>query len=243
MTGPRRTEKKSEMIEVRISHSQKMALSALCETQGRSLSETVRSLIDGELAGAARHVPDNRLRTEPMTTLIKTRPRALAASIIASAGALSVVLAAPSSAGPSGPAFDAIDLDRNQQIELHEFMEAAADGGLSLQPSASRGDRAFEQYVHLEFVRYDRNADNAISPDEFSGRYIPLMEASFHALDVNHDGGISVDELSYTLARGGVQSEHAALPEGPQQLAERYVRELDSDGDASLNLAEFMANN
>lgn len=242
MTAPRRTEKKSEMIEVRISHSQKEALSALCESQGRSLSETVRGLIDGELAGAARHVPDNRLRIETMSTLIKSRPRTFAASIIASAGALSFVLAAPSSAGPAGPAFEAIDIDQNQQIELHEFMEAASDGGLSLDPSASGDERVFEHHVQLEFVRYDRNADNAISPDEFSGRYIPLMEASFHALDVDRDGGVSADELSFNLARGGVHSEHATLPEGPRQLAERYVRELDSDGDGSLSLAEFMAN-
>lgn len=236
-----RPEKKSEMIEVRVSHSQKKALSALCESQGSSLSETVRNLIDGELAGPVRRASENRLRIETMSTLLKSRPRTILASLLASAGAVTLMLTASSAAGAREPAFEAIDVDRSETIELHEFINAATADGLMLQAMENGGTFDLSESARLEFIRYDRNADGRISSDEFSDRYIPLVEASFHALDIDLSGEVSVHELAYNFARGGVNGGNDTLPAGLLQLAEHYILELDADGNSALSLEEFMA--
>jgi hypothetical protein len=151
MRGP----KKSETLEIRLPHQTKQAFTARCRDQGRSVSETLRAFIDGELDQPRR--PASRLRW---------------AAVGFAALAIGAV-AAPSLARPSLPVqFARLDADRDGKLSLQEF-----EGGASVQiaagPGAARAldpaDR--EGLLRAEFGRIDANRDGEIALDEFRRYY------------------------------------------------------------------------
>jgi hypothetical protein len=56
MTEPRKL-KKSESLEIRIPYPTKQAFMARCRDEGRSASEALRALIEGQLEATARRQP------------------------------------------------------------------------------------------------------------------------------------------------------------------------------------------
>ncbi len=118
MAEPRKL-KKSEMLEVRIPYPTKTAFMALCQDEGRSASEAVRSFIDRRLAAEAEETKSRRL----VRWLV-------GASIAAAAGAM----AAPSLAG-AGPdaAFRKLDLNHDGVVAVSEVshLDVDRDGFIS----------------------------------------------------------------------------------------------------------------
>ena len=55
-----RPPKKGETLEVRLPHAAKAAFMAHCRREGRTASETVRRLIDGEMSSPSRRRPSAR---------------------------------------------------------------------------------------------------------------------------------------------------------------------------------------
>ncbi len=90
----KRREKKSEMIEVRVPHSKKEAFKDACEKNGVSVSEAVRSFIDGYIRTSQRSDPLKIAQEIPMTILrnpLKTGSIGGAlAAVVAVAGLASV---------------------------------------------------------------------------------------------------------------------------------------------------------
>ena len=108
-----RKPKKSETIEFRLAYGTKKALMARCEQQGQTTSETLRQLIERELASQ-----------QPMTT---RRMPTLKAVILALLGGLALgAVAAPSLA-----------LQTNSRAQF-EQMDTNADGQLSFEEYRSR---------------------------------------------------------------------------------------------------------
>jgi Ca2+-binding EF-hand superfamily protein len=237
------SEKKSEMLEVRISYSQKQALLALSRERGESVSETVRSLVSTEVEPGTERVVPKLERIYSMTTVVSKHPAKSLGLLVAGAFSLTFALTSPSLAQDGLAVFAAMDADDSNSVSLQEFMSAVRDEGLiwnpNADPAASRRDislRGLEVHASREFSRYDRNHDGEITRYEFSGRYVPLMRASFVALDRDIDEMISIDELATAL--GGVGFDTSQTP---QESAEQLVLEFDTDGNQRLDFNEFMA--
>lgn len=121
-----RAPKKSESLEIRLSHPDKEAFMARCRAEGRSASDALRGFIAGQVARPAR---PPRLRYWIVGGL--------------AAAALGAV-AAPSLAGTGADRqFDAMDADGDRAVSLAEFarLDADRDGRLTLAEFRAAGGR------------------------------------------------------------------------------------------------------
>lgn len=151
MRGP----KKSETLEIRLSHAQKQAFMARCRSEGRSASEAMRAFIEQAAAEPPRRSPHWRWAAVGLAAV--------------SLGAV----AAPSLARPSLPAqFARLDADHDGQLSLAEF-ERGASIQIALGSGAAHAlapaDR--ESLLRREFSRIDANRDGEIALDEFRRYY------------------------------------------------------------------------
>jgi len=78
-----KSSKKSETIEIRVSHEDKQALQAKASSQGRTVSSVIRSLIADYLAKDETRPYSNRLKASLMT--LKSKPKSIAATLFACA--------------------------------------------------------------------------------------------------------------------------------------------------------------
>ena len=106
MTTPRRQPKKSEKIEVRVSHEEKRALQTLAQRQGRTISTIVRGLVADHLKETLRAEQQSSIpeRTAMILKPVKTHPRKLAAALAACVG-LGLTLMPTAAAEPLTVAF------------------------------------------------------------------------------------------------------------------------------------------
>ncbi len=231
-----RPAKKSETLEVRVSHPLKTAFADDCRRRGVTVSNAIRDLMEARLARAGRRPWLDRSRIETMTHVFTRRPRAAAGSGLAALAALSLGLAAPSAANDGRAVFDGLDADHDGFVARAEFVAGVlvedhtftvpSVGGAVAQP-ISRG--RLTSAAHVEFERYDRNEDNRLSFAEFSGRYQSRMRAAYVWLDANRDNQLSLEELSVSFGAAGAVT------------ASALIGELDQDGDGRLTYAEFTA--
>lgn len=105
MTMPR-PPKKSETLEIRLSHEDKQAFMARCRAEGVTASEVLRSLIETPVARPKRSV-------KPWQALVA----ALAGLLIGAVAAPSIAQALPGSRA----AFDQMDTNRDGVISFAEF--------------------------------------------------------------------------------------------------------------------------
>jgi Ca2+-binding EF-hand superfamily protein len=236
MRSPSRTRpaKKSETLEVRISYPLKSALVAHCRENGVTVSDAVRQLIEDRLDQEKRRRWLNRERIKPMTALLTHHPRKAAGSGMAAIAALSLGLVPASVASDGRAVFDGLDADGDGFVARDEFVAGVVDDdyGLSVPGDAgslreiSTGE--LTGAAHGEFQRYDRNRDNRLSFDEFSGRYLERMRYAFSWLDEDQNGFLSDGELSVSFGGAGALTARA------------LVDELDRDGDGLLSYGEFI---
>lgn len=102
--------KKSETIEVRLPHATKIAFMARCRHEGRTVSEVVRALMEGEIGAGGRAVRNRGWH-------------ALAALLAGLAvGAVAVPSLAQSPAEPgSRAAFERLDRNHDEMLSFDEF--------------------------------------------------------------------------------------------------------------------------
>lgn len=244
----KRGEKKSEMLEFRLSWSEKQAFKALCDDDDVAVSARLRELITAHLADKSASSSNQETeRMMPMRQLFQNRPRALLASAIASASALALTAAAPSAATiDTRAAFDLMDRNRDGRVSFTEFEAHMAQEGFFMTADApvDTPERAATESeilgaLHSEFARYDRNRDGELGHEEFASRYIWRMETTFNAIDRDDDGRIEHRELARVMGAIGLDDAH--LDRSRLQRAELAIAALDADGDGALDFAEYSA--
>lgn len=243
----KRGEKKSEMLEFRLSWSDKEALREMCERDNVAVSARLRDLIKAHIDQQyqAEPLPQPEERTFIMPRFFKTRPRALLASTLTAAASLTLAAAAPSAAGVDArAAFERLDGDGNGEVSFTEFRSHIEAEGFFMTPDApvdARERVASESEImgalHSEFARYDRNRDDVLDAGEFATRYIWRMETSFNAIDRNDDGFIEARELARVM--GGIGLNETHLRRSRLERAEAAIETIDGDNDGRLDFSEY----
>lgn len=227
-----RAPKKSETLEVRISHPLKQSLIAHCDAHGVTVSYLVRQLIEDRLRQGAQRPFISSERISPMISLLKSRPRAAAGSAFASLAAMTLAVTAPSAATDGRAVFERFDVNGDGFVAREEFVAGAVDHDAPLTIPADGALRPVDRRrmigaAHAEFERYDRNGDGLVALTEFTGLWTQRMEQAFAFLDADRDGRLTAGELSVSFGGAG------------SQLAHDLVAELDSNGDDRLTFEEF----
>ena len=161
------TPKKSETLEVRLSHPLKAAFMARCRAGGHTASEAVRGLIEAHLAAADQVSPKLRPKRDG---------RRFMRIGIAGAAALALgAVAAPSLARPSLQAtFTALDARHDGRLSFDEYA-----AGASVQATVSLANRAA------------RAPATSLQP----GVRDAVLHAEFAAMDADHDGEVTFEEF------------------------------------------------
>ncbi len=166
--------KKTETIEVRISHEKKQDFMAACRDRGSSASAVIRNFIDAYVMDADRAPHPNLIKEFTMVRFIQSTRGRLAALV--GCLAIGAVMATPSVA--ADPRVEAVfqwwDADHDGGVSLEEFMDEAKNNDSAPPPGS-----AFEIGMTTKEVP---------SPDE-------PRDAMFRRLDSNHDGVLSLAEL------------------------------------------------
>lgn len=106
---------------------------------------------------------------------------------------------APSQPPVGGPAFEAVDTNRDGTISKAEFQAFVAH-----MPAHGPGMGPREVHMHhmmpMDIKSLDKDGDGKISPDEFAAP----MKAHFAELDADHDGFLEQNELPQPLREGGM---------------------------------------
>jgi len=183
-----RQAKKSESIEVRVSHDLKQALMKKAADEGHSASEIMRSSISSYLrgsAGAPRMSPWNHAAAF-----------VVAALVLLFAYSISTPAAADHrrefQAAKARLAFGEVGLGRRKRLETQFAQEFGKERVILAMP-ATPGMR------HADFSTLDINSDGRLSLTEFRQLMtVPIGDAGsklFDSEDTNHDGWLSEQEF------------------------------------------------
>lgn len=241
----RRPQKKSESIEVRLSHEVKTAFMRKALAEGRSASDVIRGFI-------ALYLADQNREARSMIHTAWKPAAALGGAAIAilwSALAPSPVSAAPDLRA----AFAQFDRDGDRAITLGEFLTHSPDMLFvhkADRPPPSRGPAPFiiplrtavpapapignippEAILRSEFVRHDKNGNGSVTFAEFEAYHRGMIRAGFVSIDKNRDGGL--DRSEFETAVG------AAAPAPAEAPAAARFEELDANRDGRISEQEF----
>ncbi len=228
----KREPKKTELIEFRISHEAKSAFLDQCKRDDRSASEVIRTLMQSHVTDHSGRDQQRKKWTPDMTALLKKHPISTSALCALSLLGMSAV-ATTASADPA-QAFAAIDTNGDQTISLEEYITASepvaalamdADGSDARVLSEAEAKRLLAR----DYLAYDSNHDGKVDEREFMPRFDITTRISFYAVDLDGNGGLTLDEM--TSFSSGAAREMARL--------EGAFRALDANGNGTITLQEY----
>ena len=201
-------EKKSEVIEVRVTHSQKQRFMRKCRDEGTNASNIIRDTIDDHIDVSADHTPN--------FTSFKWKTRSFGRLIVASATAIvmATVFAGANLIGSQQEKTDGAL--SNHQLDERLFIEtldqnndavlsrAEFDNELDLALMASCG--LSSEHIQLlntemhQFEVIDRNLDNMVDARELEIDFAKQDDVKFAHFDADNNGALSPVELQDHLA-------------------------------------------
>lgn len=215
---PRPRSKKTETIEIRLSPELKSALGRLSQGQGRSMSEMVRNLIEGEVDGPRPSILNG---APPMKTL-NFAPiwRGLAFGLPILILATVYLLSAQSPATASEEArmfFAELDVNGDGQVgqsEVEAFLVAEEWTPETDCGTPDADPCALSEMAALQLARVDSDGDATASFEEVSAVLMRDRAEDFLDMDIDENGFISVDELVAGELYWFLEEPEAAAEEG-----------------------------
>ena len=192
----KRPSKKTETIEIRLSPELKSALGQLSQGRGRSMSEMVRALIEGEVEGPR---PPMTTGDQTMTFPKRLRHLALALPVLALATVYLVTAQGAATASEEARVFFA-ELDRDGDARVTETEVAAfltADGWAP-DPACGQPDEDpcdLAEMAALQLDRVDSDGDGIADFAEVSAVILRDRAGDFLDMDFDENGFVSMDEL------------------------------------------------
>lgn len=260
--------KKSETIEIRISHEMKQRLASIAATRGDTMSGMVRDAVSAHCL----QPPGEATKGANLMQTLKISAIALMmGTVTLAAGALMLTrgVAVADLAEPGD--FEAMDYNEDSIISRAEYAAAVEIEMLSYAAPVGSADEAPDwpqecagDIVVLEggddvaapdFAEIDQNKDDRISRPEFNAKRAELFRAEIAGLDSDKDGAISFDEFK---AMAGLDPAENLAPFGEKISApcltaleadlkeieaefEAVAAELDADADDMAKEGEAQA--
>ena len=221
--------KKTESIEIRLSPELKSALSRISDGKGRSMSEMVRGLIEGEVAGGGISQP---LHGEPImlrsTFSRAMRAFAFAIPILALAAVYLVSAQSPARANSEIRVFfSEVDANGDDRITLPEVEAFIAEDWEADPDCAADSDPCtVTEHAQFQLNRADADGSADVSYAEFEAVNIRDWAEDFLDVDIDENGILTADEmvaaeLYWAIQRGA--DEIATLPAACLAQAEAEV--------------------
>lgn len=253
MTKTRRT-KKSDCIEVRLTHEAKEAFMTACRAKGVTASDVLRGFID-RYVQASRRASFNAIPEPLVTTLSKTirRPLLTGGASLAAAGLIALAYSpAPAQAEPDKRAaalFEWMDADGDGVLSHEEFTEFSneSDGPCPPADEPPLSIAATTKAPHMPgetpddlFGGLDADGNGFITLAEFDAGLVmsTTITGDISAADANGDGKITAAELAAWEA-----NRQAACRADAAEHAARWAAALmahhDRDGDGAVTLSEL----
>lgn len=239
--------KKTETLEIRISHETKAAFMAACRARGATASAVIRGFIDEVIAEARRAQVQLQKTERPMTKIFNNAYARAAA--IAGLLASGVIVATPSAAADPRVAavFRWWDADRDGGVSLEEFVDESNDvcGGAVGIGVTTKVIPSPDEPRDAMFHRLDSNHDGVLSLAEL-GRQVTAetfveSSAAFLVADLNGDGAVSLAELAAHGTALCAAAGFANPAAGSVLFAEGIVGAYDRNGDGALDSEEIKA--
>lgn len=203
-----REPKKTESLEVRVSHETKTAFMAACAEAGVSASTVLRRCMARHIA--ADRAPRRWKELAMLSDTLRRRPILTSAGAVLMTGIAAAMLVAPAQAAIDprvAAVFDWMDTNNDGGIDAREFVGASTEAPL---PNAafiemtSRIPPSPGETRDELFHRLDANADGTLSTNELAaGASVEVsISPAVAAADANRDGRIGEAELAaYLTAR------------------------------------------
>lgn len=200
----KRRSKKSESIEVRLSHPDKLALMSRAAAEGRSASDIVRGSINRYVGGHPRKRPNIvRMLARGLTFV------ALPATVLA----LAYSISSPARADRDyerafRSSLQRLDKDHNGAIDRREFAgqtfimlipTGAADGTVSGIIHGAPNPLISSPELRGDFAAQDENGDGHITLSEYIAYRRNVAHRKFGTLDADSNGRISLAEFRKQL--------------------------------------------
>lgn len=229
--------KKTEMIEVRVSHETKRAFLHACKSSGRTASDVIRAGIQ-DFIDQRRRPPVEAARKKPVFTLISgaVRKKRYVAAGAAVAG-ISLLAALPSAATPDlAAAFRKMDANSDGVLSVAEFGQGDNAGVKRMEVRKPQRGVPLDQDVDPSKMRIfvvPPPADGEATVDLLKDVRVQVFGSSavagdkavvaFGHFDGNGDGKIALDEF---MAR-------------QKLLLSNGFASLDKDGSGALDATEY----
>jgi len=235
---PVRQSKKTEMIEVRVSHETKRDFLAACRGAGRSASDVVREAVQTFIEEQKR--PKVQPQHKRPLTMIIPKPIRKKRYLAAGAGlaGLAMIAALPSAAAPNlRSAFEGMDANRDGVLSVEEFVATPSDAKqVTIRPMKKLPAGTTVPHIpvagekQLLFILPQDGPPPQMQKathQSFEPKQAPTMaavrRAMFELTDADGDGKVSLAEY--------VARQSAALVDG--------FEHLDTDKDGALSAAEY----
>lgn len=252
--------KKTETIEIRVSPELKTDLSRASASEGRTMSDLVRDLIEDRMcASSSAARGDVRRRPLHRAAIVGLPSLALAAVYLFSAQA-------PATAHAElRDFFNQVDTDGDGRIvltEVEELVRPTWFEGILCDDGTDPCTVASHAAFHLR--RSDKDGSGDVSYAEFQAVNLRDWAADFLAADRDENGHLSADEMvadhlarvlrqpnhpgsaGVTLSDACVAWIEATLVDGVARVCDReaegarQVADFDTDGDGAVTLAEYL---
>ncbi len=226
-----RPPKKSDTIEVRLTHEAKRAFMRKCEADGQTASGAIRCYIDAAVAPERR-----RWRVRLVLGVLP----------VVAAAAYALMPARAVASHDPRPQFNAMDRNHDGVLTPDEYGDdryapVNCDGSrrpfvIPLGRSTDPGFLGMRTYAisraALPVVRMDRDGDGKVTYAEFAAGRAEMFYAGFAAIDTSHDGTIDPREYAAAVRRLGF---------GGKGVQAAAFGDLDRNGDGKVDWDEFTA--
>jgi Ca2+-binding EF-hand superfamily protein len=221
--------KKSESIEVRLSHEAKQALMSKAGLEGRSASEILRECI-------GRYLNPPREKTRSQWKLWQP---VVAIGLGSVALLFAYSLSTPATAVPNlRPMFESLDKDHNGLIDPREYAgqrivmltsNGSSGGPVMLQMTDPSNTLASSYQLRADFAGADTNEDGVVSYEEFAAYRRSVRHRGFAISDADANGWLSLREFQQIPGVAG------------DAAGRKLFESRDANHDGQLSEAEFYA--
>ena len=192
--------KKTESIEIRGSPELKSALAEVSTCKGRSMSDTVRDLIEGEVEGRGQPTPTPAGEPVMLKSAATQSLRAALIAVPVLALATLYLFSAQSPATANAEIrvfFTEVDVNADDRITLEEVNAFLHSDTWRAEPdcASTAAPCTLAEYAEIQMIRADADGSGFVTYGEFEAVNLRDWAEDFLAMDLDENGVVEADEV------------------------------------------------